>query len=199
MGQKRDAVHVVVLAGPNGAGKSTVAPELLRGALAVKEFVNADTIAQGLSGFDPDGSALEAGKVMLKRLKYLAGRRENFAFETTLASRSFAPWLRGLRQTDYAVHLVFLWLPSPDFAVKRVAERVVMGGHNVPEETVCRRYNAGLKNLFQLYMPIVSSWQVFDNSQAAGPRLIAYGQERSVPQVVDGPAWTLIAGRQEDA
>ncbi|HZL93888.1 MAG TPA: AAA family ATPase [Vicinamibacterales bacterium] len=112
---------VVILAGPNGAGKSTAAPELLQGELAVNEFVNADVIARGLSAFDPDRAAIAAGRVMLARLNELARQRESFAFETTLASRSFAPRLRALRKSGYAIHLLFLWLSSPDLAVQRVA------------------------------------------------------------------------------
>lgn len=116
--------NLVVLAGPNGAGKSTAAPMLLRGTLGVTEFVNADVIAQGLSAFAPDRVALSAGRIMLRRLQELARQGVSFAFETTLASRSFAPWIRELAQTGYQFHLVFLWLPSADFAVQRVADRV---------------------------------------------------------------------------
>jgi len=114
---------VVILAGPNGAGKSTAAPELLQEELAVSEFVNADVIARGLSAFDPDRAAMAAGRVMLARLNELARQRESFAFETTLASRSFAPWLRDLRASGYAVHLLFLWLSSPELAVARRPSR----------------------------------------------------------------------------
>jgi len=132
--------HVIVIAGPNGAGKSTTAPMLLKGTLGVTEFVNADVIAQGLSAFQPESAAFHAGRVMLERLHYLAKERVDFAFETTVASRSFAPWIAKLKQSGYTFHLVFLWLPSADFAVARVAERVRMGGHDVPEETIRRRY-----------------------------------------------------------
>lgn len=151
---------VVVLGGPNGAGKSTAAPALLQGALAVNEFVNADVIARGLSAFAPESAAIAAGRVMLGRLHELAAQRVTFAFETTLASRSFAPWLRSLRVSGYEVQLVFLWLPSADFAVERVAARVRAGGHNVPAETVRRRYHAGLRNFFSLYEPVASSWRL---------------------------------------
>lgn len=137
----------MILAGPNGAGKSTAAPELLQGELSVSEFVNADVIARGLSAFDPDRAAIAAGRVMLVRLNELARQRATFAFETTLASRSFAPWLRGLRTSGYAVHLVFLWLSSPDLAVQRVADRVRSGGHDVPPGTIRRRYGAGVRNV----------------------------------------------------
>jgi len=141
--------NLVVLAGPNGAGKSTAAPALLQGTLGVTEFVNADVIAQGLSAFDPDRVALAAGRIMLRRLQELARQGVSFAFETTLASRSFAPWIRELARTGYLFHLVFLWLPSADFAVQRVANRVRLGGHDVPEMTIRRRYHLGLYNFFQ--------------------------------------------------
>jgi predicted ABC-type ATPase len=165
--------QVIILAGPNGAGKSTTAPILLRDTLAVDEFVNADAIAQGLSAFAPERVALEAGKIMLRRLRELAVRRSNFAFETTLASRSFAPWLTGLRQSGYRAHLVFLTLPGADFAINRVATRVMLGGHTIDEAVIRRRFSAGLRNLFQLYMPVVSSWKIFDNSTPDKPVDIA--------------------------
>ena len=186
---------VVILAGPNGAGKSTVAPALLRGALAVNEFVNADVIASGLSAFDPDSAAIAAGRVMLARIRELASQRVNFAFETTLASRSFAPWLRQLVTSGYSAHLVFLWLPSADFAVDRVAERVRTGGHNVPPETVRRRYVAGLRNFFQLYQPLVSGWVLYDSSGPV-PRPVAEGLASHPPTVYDRDVW---AAAQEQA
>src|SRR4051812_37580642 len=118
---------VVVVGGPNGAGKSTTAPRLLRGALAVREFVNADAIAQGLSAFRPETVAFAAGRVMLARLRALAAAGDSFAFETTLASRNFAPWLRTLKAQGFKVHVAFLSLPTADLAVARVAERVRQG------------------------------------------------------------------------
>ena len=156
---------VIVLAGANGSGKSSLAPSLLRGQLAVSEFVNADVIAQGLSGFNPESVALAAGRVMLNRLHELGRQRVSFAFETTLASRTFVPWLSGLIATGYDFHLVFLWLPAPELAVARVADRVRGGGHRVPEETVRRRYRVGLKNFFRLYRPRTNSWRFYDNSR----------------------------------
>jgi predicted ABC-type ATPase len=165
--------HIIVIAGPNGAGKSTTAPSLLKGTLEVTEFVNADLIAQGLSGFQPEGAVFHAGRVMLERIHYLAKKRIDFAFETTLASRTFAPWIANQRKKGYVFYLVFLWLPSEDFAVARVAERVRMGGHNVPEETIRRRYHAGIRNFFKLYRPLADIWFFYDNS-AEEPRVIAY-------------------------
>ena len=130
---------VIVVAGANGAGKSTAAPVLLRDTLGVTEFVNADTIAAGLSAFRPESVSIAAGRIMLSRMRRLAAARATFAFETTLGSRSFAPWLAGLQRKGYRVHLLFLWLNSAELAVSRVAERVRLSGHDVPAETVRRR------------------------------------------------------------
>jgi predicted ABC-type ATPase len=186
------SLNVVVLAGPNGSGKSTTAPALLKGTLGVTEFVNADTIAQGLSAFQPEGAAMAAGRVMLARLKALAGQRVSFAFETRLASRSLAPWLAGLKRDGYQLHLVFLWLPNADAAVARVAERVRMGGHDVPEATIRRRYRAGLRNFFAIYQPMANAWQMCDNSSGAGPILIASGEGRLVTRVVHQVTWDRV-------
>ena len=132
---------------------------------------------------------------MLARIRELASQRVNFAFETTLASRSFAPWLRQLVTSGYSAHLVFLWLPSADFAVDRVAERVRTGGHNVPPETVRRRYAAGLRNLFRLYQPLVSGWVLYDSSGPV-PRPVAEGLASHPPTVYDRDVW---AAAQEQA
>lgn len=186
--------HLIVIAGPNGAGKSTTAPSLLKGALEVTEFVNADLIAQGLSGFQPEGAVFHAGRIMLERIYYLAKKHEDFAFETTLASRTFAPWIAKLRKKDYRFSLVFLWLPSEDFAINRVAERVRMGGHNVPEETIRRRYYAGIRNFFKLYRPLADKWFFYDNS-AAEPRIVAYGEQERYLVVKDEAIWYYIHNR----
>ena len=175
--------YVVIVAGPNGAGKSTTAPSLLRDTLQVREFVNADTIASGLSAFQPEAVAISAGRIMLRRMSDLAAARENFAFETTLASRSFAPRLIALKKGGYGIHLLFLWLQSADLALNRVAERVRLGGHGVPPETVRRRYSVGLTNLFRIYLPLADTWHLFDNSELGRPRTIAAG-ERTIPRIV---------------
>ena len=192
MGER--APLVIVVAGPNGAGKSTAAPGLLRDALAVTEFVNADLIAAGLSVFRARAAAIAAGRIMLARMKTLARARRDFAFETTLASRSFAPWLAALRASGYREHIAFLSLSDPDLAVARVAERVRRGGHDVPEPVVRRRFEAGLENFFRLYQPLVDTWQVFDNS-ADAPRLIAAGAAGQPPTIADGEAWTRLQRR----
>jgi predicted ABC-type ATPase len=180
---------VVALAGPNGAGKSTSAARLLHGALAVDEFVNADTIAQGLSAYRPEAAAVAAGRVMLERLRYLARQRRDFAFETTLAGRGHARWLRELRASDYRAHMIFLSLPDPDLAIARVAERVRRGGHDVPEDVVRRRFRAGLRNLFAEYAATMDSWQVYDNAGFAAPRLIASQTAGMPPAIADATAW----------
>ena len=193
MGRKpASAPNVIVLAGPNGAGKSTCAPELLRDTFHLTEFVNADVIAQGLSGFDPQGAALAAGRELLERVRELARQHVDFAFETTLASRSYAPWLADLIAGGYAIRLVFLWLPSADLAVERVALRVVAGGHDVPETTVRRRYAAGLRNFGELYQPLASIWHVYDSSSSALPRLIATGVRRRTRRVYDQAIWRRV-------
>ena len=166
---------VIVIAGPNGAGKSTAAPILLPKTLGVLEFVNADVIARGISAFQSDLVAIEAGEIMLSRIDDLAEKRANFAFETTLGNRTFAARIAALRKSGYSLVLLYLWLPSPDMAIPRVLERVRQGGHNVPEETIRRRYWRGLVNFFTLYSPLADDWRFYDNSAAKKPRLIASG------------------------
>lgn len=156
--------NVVIIAGPNGAGKSTLAPYLLRDTLKITEFVNADTIAEGLSAFAPEDAAFDAGRVMLGRLNDLAEDEKDFAFETTLASRTYARWLKELKGKGFVVNLVFLWLDDVNLSIERVKERVRLGGHDIPELTIRRRYGRGLKNLFELYLPIADSWRIFDAS-----------------------------------
>jgi predicted ABC-type ATPase len=188
--------HLIVIAGPNGAGKSTTAPSLLKGTLKVAEFVNADVIAQGLSGFQPEGAVFHAGRVMLERIHYLAKKKVDFAFETTLSSKTFAPWITDLRKKSYKFHMIFLWLPNDDFAAARVAERVRMGGHNVPEETIRRRYHSGLKNFFHLYLPLADTWDLYDNS-GPKPRLVAFRDGEKGMIVNDSMIWHNIKKKYE--
>ena len=184
--------NVIVLAGPNGAGKTTVAPLVLRETLGLAEFVNADTIAQGLAAFAPETVALEAGAILHGRLRAIAAQRRDFAFESTLASRSLAPWLSELIADGYRFHLVFLWLSSADAAVQRVADRVRLSGHGVPADTVRRRYERGLRNFFTLYRPLAAQWRFYDNTEPGGPRLIAAGKAPAVIRVFDPATWNRI-------
>jgi predicted ABC-type ATPase len=187
-----DHPNLILLAGPNGAGKTTASARFLVGALQVEEFVNADMIAKGISSFRPESVAIQAGRVMLERLRRLTQQRVNVAFESTLASRSFAPMIRDLTGEGYQFHLLFLSLPSADMAVDRVRKRVAFGGHDVPEEVIRRRYEAGLRNFFQIYAQLATTWGFFDNSVPGGPRLIAEGAFRETVFVQDDPLWNNL-------
>lgn len=186
--------QVIVIAGPNGAGKSTLAPSLLRDTFGLLEFVNADSIALGLSAFRPEGAAVEAGRVMLRRLRELAAARASFAFETTLSTRSRAPWIAGLRKSGYNFHLIFLWLSGPDLAVRRVRDRAAAGGHDVSEQVVRRRYAKGVRNFFGLYQPLADSWTVYDNSEPDGMKRLAAGRGEIAADVLDGVLWRQFQG-----
>lgn len=183
------APQLVVIAGPNGAGKTTLAPFLLRDKLELLEYVNADPIALGLSGFDPGSVALEAGCVMLGRLRDLADQRKTFAFETTLAAMHYAGWIKRLRNDGYVFQLMFLWLQSPDLAVQRVRERVLAGGHDVPEQVIRRRHAAGLRNFSNLYQPLANTWAVYDNSESPNPVMIAQGGQGEGPSIIHTDLW----------
>ncbi len=165
-------LQLYIIAGPNGAGKTTAAKVLLPEFLGCCEFVNADEVARGLSPLNPSSVDIQAGKLMLKRIKELAGGKVDFAFETTLASRMFARLIPGWKKSGYRVRLIYLWVESVELAMARIAKRVAQGGHNIEDEVVTRRYHAGLKNLFKLYLPLVDNCRIYDNSWAK-PRLIA--------------------------
>ncbi|MFO1006625.1 MAG: zeta toxin family protein [Planctomycetaceae bacterium] len=189
------APELVVLAGPNGAGKSTLAPWLLRDEYAIDEFVNADEIAKGLSGFHPESVALQSGRLMWERLEELAENRKSFAFETTLASRTYAPWIVERKAEGYLTNLVFIWLPNSELAINRVADRVRLGGHNIPDEVIRRRYEGGLKNLFELYLPLIDCWSVIDGTVLWDHRLIAQGSGNNVIRVMQPELWSDVRDR----
>ena len=183
----------IILSGPNGAGKSTAAPYLLQGALGVSEFVNADVIARGISAFEPEKAAIPAGRVMIQRLYHLSNHSMNFAFETTLASRSLVNQIERLKELfGYRSHLIYLWLNSPDLAVERVAERVRLGGHNIPEDVIRRRYKAGLKNFFNLYSNLCDGWHFYDNSSSGFPAMIAKRYKKNGMIVYNKELWDSI-------
>ena len=185
--------HIYMIGGPNGAGKTTSAMRLLPRLLQCDEYVNADAIAAGLSPFRPESTAIQAGRLMLQRIQHLARQGKDFAFETTMASRMFAPFLEECRSHGHSAHLLFLWLQSPELAIKRVAARVRDGGHHVSEELIRRRFRTGLRNFFRLYVPVADSWTLYDNSGYT-PRLVALGSCAGPMVVHDGPTW---AGIQE--
>lgn len=158
--------YLYIISGCNGAGKTTASYTILPEMLGCKEFVNSDEIAKGLSPFNADSIAVavEASRIMYKRIRELISANKTFALETTLASRSIARLLQNAQEKGYYVTLLYFWLNTPDLAVERVRNRVMAGGHNVTESTVQRRYVAGIQNLFQLYIPICDYWMITDNS-----------------------------------
>lgn len=145
------APRVIILAGPNGAGKTTFAREFLPQEAALPVYVNADLIALGLAPFAPETAAIAAGRLMLAEIERYVQRGESFAFETTLIGRSYARSIKRWKAAGYRVELFFLSLPSAEFAVERVAQRVKQGGHNIPADVIERRFRAGLSNFEQVY------------------------------------------------
>jgi len=167
-------------------------PELLQ----CEEYVNADAIAQGISPFRPESVALQSGRLMVRRIEELAAQKKDFAFETTLASRSVAPALQAWKAEGYEINLLFIWLSSPELAIERLRSRVSAGGHAIDAVVILRRYWKGLKNLVSLYLPLADKWSVFDNS-GSQPRKIAERSFRAKLVVYDEDVWTgiLTAGR----
>ena len=162
--------HIYIISGPNGAGKTTASYTVLPKILQCKEFVNADEIARGLSPFNPESVAIEAGRLMLKRISELLQRNESFSIETTLSTRSYFRLVEKAHSQGYDVTLLYFWLKSPQQAIERVAERVAKGGHDIPKDIIVRRYWEGLDNLFKIYMPIVDTWILVNNGET--PRSI---------------------------
>ena len=155
--------NLYIISGCNGAGKTTASYSVLPKLLDCKQFVNADEIAKGLSPFCPESVAIQAGKLMLLRIEELLTADETFSIETTLATRSYSELVKRAQGKGYKVTLLYFWLSSPELAVERVARRVSEGGHNIPKDVIYRRYEKGLKNLFDIFIPIVDSWMIVDN------------------------------------
>ena len=164
-----DNPNLYIIAGCNGAGKTTASMAVLPEVLNCEEFVNADEIAKGLSPFHPEEMAIEAGKLMLRRIDTLLKLHKSFAIETTLASRSYKILVERAKASGYTVTLLFFWLPSPEMAEMRVESRVASGGHNIPKDVIIRRYWLGIQNLFDIFVPIVNNWSLYDNSDNLQP------------------------------
>ncbi|MDZ8055710.1 MAG: zeta toxin family protein [Aulosira sp. ZfuVER01] len=160
------------IGGANGSGKTTVAMSLLPNFLDCFEYVNADAIAAGLSPLNPDSMAMEAGRLMITRLQTLSNSGSDFAFETTLGARTFAPFIIECKAKGYTVNLIYFWLRSVDLAIERVAQRVASGGHSIPEDVIRRRYERGRRNLISLYLPLCDGWMIYDNS-GSSPLFVA--------------------------
>ncbi|MBP3830055.1 MAG: zeta toxin family protein [Bacteroidaceae bacterium] len=179
-----DKLHLYIIAGCNGAGKTTASFTVLPEMLNCREFVNADEIAKGLSPFNPEGVAIQAGRLMIDRIIHLLKEGETFAFETTLATRSYVKLIQRAQRRGYFVTLLFFSLSSPEQAIARVAKRVSQGGHNIPTDVILRRYDAGLQNFFQLYTPICDYWTLYDNSNIPGEK-IAFGWRDQRINIID--------------
>jgi predicted ABC-type ATPase len=183
--------EIVIIGGPNGAGKTTAAQLLVPQSLEIREFVNADEIARGVSPFNPEHAAFVAGRLMLQRIRELIRNRVSFAFETTCAGRAHLPILRRCKADGWRVTLVYLWLPSPEAALDRVARRVRDGGHNIPDDVVVRRYWAGIRNLRLLYLRLADVAVIYDNSDGVR-KLVAVQLPKRSLIVHDAERWAAI-------
>ena len=180
-----------IIAGCNGAGKTTASFTILPEILDCKEFVNADEIAKGLSPFQPEKAAFEAGRIMLNRINALLTENENFAFETTLSTRSYKNKILQAKENGYRVTLLFFWLQNIGLAKDRVRTRVLEGGHNIEPDVIARRYIKGIKNLFDIYIPIVDGVLIFDNSEGKH-ELIAEKQKDDFLNVTNQEKFNLL-------
>lgn len=179
-----------MVAGPNGAGKTTMVRELLLQRSTLYDFLNADEIAVGLAPLHPESVSLAASKLMINRLKELLNAHKSFAFETTAAGTNYVKHLKSAKDQRYIINVVFLWLASPLDAVKRVAQRVKQGGHNIPEQVIVKRYSLGLKNLFNHYLALADTILVLDNSsEEMEQRLIARKEPDSSLEIINRTIW----------
>jgi len=186
----RKQKNLYIIAGPNGSGKTTFVHKFLPEYAGCIHFVNADLIAAGLSPFSPDTAVIRAGKIMLEQIQEHIKAGHDFAFETTLAGKTYVRLLNDLKKKNYKIHLFYLWLRDVDLAIKRIAERVKTGGHNVPSNLVLRRFNRGLHNLSHVYRPLLDSLILFDNS-ADFPRLIV-DEEAGKMTVADDSLFQIV-------
>ncbi|NER07009.1 MAG: zeta toxin [Okeania sp. SIO3C4] len=183
--------NLYIISGCNGAGKTTASFTILPEMLNCYEFINADEIAKGLSPLNPDKSAIEAGRIMLSKIDKLIHEKADFAFETTLATRSYVKYIEKAKVLGYKVTLLYFWLDSIQLAIERVKIRVLEGGHNIPDDVIERRYYAGVKNFFQLYCPVSDYWLLLNNSQSPSD-LIAEGYSNQEIDILNTEVYTKI-------
>lgn len=183
--------RLYIISGCNGAGKTTSSYTLLPEMLECSQFVNSDEFAKGLAPFSPERASIKASRFMVMKIRYLFRKKEDFAIETTLATRTLLNTVRQAREEGYSVTLLYFWLNSPDLAVARVKARVEAGGHNIPEETVRRRYRVGLRYFFEDYAPVCDRWILADNSITPF-RVIAEGSRDEVMNIKDMETYELI-------
>ena len=182
---------IYIISGCNGVGKTTASMTILPEFLDCQEFVNADMIASGLSPFQPEKVAFEAGRIMLERIDFLMQTNQSFAIETTLATKSYKNKLLKAIENGYQIKLLFFWLPSYEMAIDRVAIRVSEGGHNIPKDIIKRRYFRGIENLFNIYLPLCTTWLIFDNENE--PKLIAEKNNSGEIIIANKLKWSLIS------
>ncbi len=183
--------NVYIIAGPNGSGKTTFARKFLPNYAKCQNFVNADLIAQGLSPFSPGAAAMKAGRLVLEQIRNLAEKNVDFAFETTLAGRSYMSFLEDLKKKGYDINIFFLWIPNAELALGRIKDRVATGGHNVPALDVRRRFHRGIYNFFNYYKKISDTWLLFNNSNAM-PRLIAQ-EKNGKAEILDSDLFRKVS------
>lgn len=182
--------NIYIVAGPNGAGKTTFSREFLPRYAECKNFINADLIAAGLSPFSPESVAIHAGRLVLEEIERLAAQEIDFGLETTLSGRSYIGLLRRLKNRGYKVHIYFLWVPTDDVTLARVKERVLKGGHDVPEIDVRRRFNRSIENFFNHYRLLADYWILFDNSKMP-PSEIAFEKQGEL-RIIDVDIYRLL-------
>jgi predicted ABC-type ATPase len=187
-----------IIAGCNGAGKTTASFTILPVILDCKEFVNADEIAKGLSPFQPEKVSFEAGRIMLKRINELLSENQNFAFETTLSTKSYKNKIIQAKKSGYRVTLLFFWLQNIELAKERVKIRVYEGGHDINPDIIERRYIRGIKNLFDIYLPIVDGALIFDNSEGKH-ELLADKQIDGLLNVVNEKKYNLLKNQYDNS
>lgn len=183
--------RLYIISGCNGAGKTTASYTLLPEMLECSQFVNSDEFAKGLAPFSPERASIKASRYMVMKIRYLFQRKEDFAIETTLATRTLLNTIRQARDEGYTVTLLYFWLNSPDLAVARVKARVAAGGHNIPEETVRRRYRVGISYFFKDYIPLCDRWILADNSKVPF-RVIAEGSKNDIINIKDKETYEKI-------
>lgn len=172
--------RLYIIAGCNGAGKTTASYTILPEILDCKEFINADEIAKGLSPFQPEKVAFEAGRIMLNRINELLLNGRSFAFETTLATKSYKNKIIEAQEKGYQTTLLFFWLRTIELAKERVKTRVLEGGHDIPPKIIERRYLNGIRNLFEIYLPIVDNALIFDISDGVHAHIASKGNGNDI-------------------
>ena len=180
-----------IICGCNGAGKTTASYTILPEMLNFGEFVNADEIAKKLDPFKPEDAALRASRLMIERIDELLSKKADLAIETTLATRTLVKIIKDAKELGYTITLIYFWRNIPELAIERVRLRVASGGHNVPEETIRRRYLQGISNLFSLYLPIVDYWILIDNSNVK-IELIAEGGKDILTKIHNKTLYNLL-------